>query len=131
MLEFLNCEKYPPSLLFLLMTLGPMLAVYPLLNYIRGTAAEILLTFGRVSLFFYLLTIPFIHALAVLQAVVNGQSLTWLFGGFPLLQKPADQGIPLPIVYVVWPLILLTLFPLCSRYGSEKLLRRRWWHSLL
>ena len=131
LLEFVNCEKYPPSLQFLLMTLGPMLVAYPLISRIRGAAAIALLTFGREPMLFYVLHIPLIHALAVLLAAWNHNSTTWLFGGFPLLNKPAEYGMPLYSIYLFWLLILLALYPLSRWYGSEKSIHRQWWHKLL
>lgn len=130
LLEFLNCEKYPPSLQFLLMTLGPVLFFYPLLKDMRGWVSATLITFGEVPLFFYLIHLPVIHALAILLTALNHQSLSWLFGSFPILEKPADYGIPLPSIYLAWLLILCVLYPACRWYSLEKLQRRKWWHRL-
>lgn len=131
LLSFVNCEKYPPSLQFLLMTLGPVLAVYPLLSSIRGKAAMVLLTFGKVPLFFYVLQILLIHGVAVLVEALNRHSMSWLFGDFPLLKKPVGYGMPLPHIYLFWLVILFVLYITCHRYGSVKLSSRRWWTRLL
>ena len=131
LLAFVNCEKYPPSLQFLLMTLGPVLFAYPLLNLIRGKAAKILLTFGKVPLFFYVLQIPLIHALAVLLEAMNHQSLTWLLADFPLLNKPAVYGFPLTGIYLLWLVNLFALYAACHLYGSKKFSDRPWWSRLL
>lgn len=130
LLEFLNCEKYPPSLQFLLMTLGPVFLLYPLLSNIRGRVSTRLITFGEVPLFFYLVHLPVIHTLALLVTAFNGQSLSWLFGGFPILEKPAGYGIPLAGIYLAWLLVLWILYPACRWYSLEKLQHRKWWHSL-
>lgn len=131
LLGFVNCEKYPPSLLFLLMTLAMMLAAYPLLNRLRGGCGKILVTFGQVPLFFYLLHVPLIHVVAVLLAAARQQPLGWLFGGFPILQKPAGYGMPLLAIYGAWLLILALLYPACDWYCRQKRYRRQWWHWLV
>ena len=112
-LAFVNCEKYPPSLQFLLMTLGPALLLFPFLGSDRSAVARVLLTFGRVPLLFYLLHLPLLHGLAVLVAALNHQSVAWLFGGLPLLHKPAGYGLPLIVVYLAWLLSLVVLYVPC------------------
>lgn len=131
LLEFVNCEKYPPSLQFLLMTIGPMLAIYPLIKDIDGAVPRILVTFGSVSMFFYVLHIPVIHILAVVLAALQHKSIAWAFDGFPLLQKPNGYGISLVGIYCTWLFILSILYPACRWYASEKLFNRQWWHRLI
>lgn len=130
-LAFVNCEKYPPSLQFLLMTLGPMLALYPWLNRLRGRAARVLLTFGEVPMFFYLLHIPLLHALAVLLEAAHHHPLVWLFGNFPPMAKPVGYGMPLPAIYGFWIVSLFVLYWPCRMYGLSKAQHRRWWHQLI
>lgn len=116
LLSFIDCEKYPPSLLFLLMTLGPAIAVLPLLDNLPGVPAQVLLTFGRVPLLFYLIHIPLIHGLAVLAAYSSQVDVTWLFGGFPLEQKPDGYGFSLPVIYLIWFGIMVLLYPICQKF---------------
>lgn len=130
-LAFVNCEKYPASLQFLLMKLGPMLANYPWLNRVSGKAARVLLTYGEVPMLFYLLHIPLLHALAVLIEAAHQQPLAWLFGSFPPLAKPVGHGMPLPAIYGCWIASLFVLYWPCRLYGLSKAQNRRWWHQLI
>jgi uncharacterized membrane protein len=82
-LSFLNCTKYPPSLLYLLMTLGPALVALALFDGGIGRAGGPLLTFGRVPLFFYLLQWYLIHSLAVVVTAASGEPYAWLIGKGP------------------------------------------------
>lgn len=119
LLSFLNCEKYPPSLLYLTMTLGPALMGLAAFEHARGRLADWLTVFGRVPFFFYVVHIYLIHALAVAAGLV-------LTGAF----APASQlGFGLPAVYLVWALVLLLLYPLCRQFAALKAHRREWWWS--
>ena len=93
-LAFINCEKYPPSLLYLMMTLGPALILLALFERTRGAVADWLITFGRVPFFVYVAHIFLIHALAVALAWAMFGDAGWLFGAFPA-QKPATYGASL------------------------------------
>jgi uncharacterized membrane protein len=129
-LSFLNCAKYPPSLLYLMMTLGPVLILLALFERAHGRVADWITVFGRVPFFFYVLHLYLIHALAVALAWAAFRDPGWLFGTFPA-QKPAAWGLSLPGVYAVWLLVLLTLHPLCRRFAALKQRRREWWWSYL
>jgi uncharacterized membrane protein len=131
LLSFLDCEKYPPSLLYLLMTLGPLLLFYPLMGYLPERFARILEVFGRVPLFLYVIHLPLLHAIALLQSIVFGSGHAWLLGGFPLLVKPPDYGLKLIEVYFAWLLVLLMLYPVCLAYGRQKIVSRKPWHWLI
>ncbi len=131
LLSFVNCEKYPPSLLFLLMTLGPSLALLPLLEGVRGPLARSLVTIGRVPLLYYVAHVPLIHALAVGFAQVLYADAAWLFGGFPPFAKPDAYGFALPWVYAVWLGVVVALLPLCHWFAGVKQRRSEWWLSYL
>ncbi|MGH7428229.1 MAG: DUF1624 domain-containing protein, partial [Candidatus Methylomirabilaceae bacterium] len=93
LLAFLNTSKYPASLLFLLMTLAPTLALIPLLEGARGALARWIAVFGRVPFFYYMLHIPLIHAVALVVSTVRlGEVSPWLFTNHPMGNPPAPEG---------------------------------------
>lgn len=124
-LSFINCEKYPPSLLYLLMTLGPAFWVLIRLEKCNAKICRYLIVLGRVPLFFYILHIYVIHLLAV---IVNG--LTEIPIEFALdpwsTELPQSYGFGLPVVYLIWGFVLLTLYPLCQLYADFKTRHRHW-----
>ncbi len=131
---FLNTSKYPASLLFLLMTLGPTIALIPLLDGARGAVARSLTIFGRVPLFFYLLHIPLIHALALLVSRVREGSVNpWLFTNHPMGNPPVPDGYTwgLGLLYLVWSIAIVILYVACRWYASLKARRKDWWLSYL
>jgi uncharacterized membrane protein len=129
-LSFINCEKYPPSLLYLMMTLGPALILLALFERARGRLADWITTFGRVPFLYYVAHIILIHALAVAMAWAVFGDAGWLFGAFPP-QKPATYGLSLPGLYAVWFLVVVALYPLCRWFAALKQRRREWWWSYL
>ena len=130
LLSFINCEKYPPSLLYLAMTLGPGLIGLALFERARGKLADWLITFGRVPFFYYIAHIYLIHLVAVAAAAFTGADLVWLFGN-PTVTKPDGYGVSLPGVYVLWLGIVLALYPLCRWFAALKQRRKDWWLSYL
>jgi uncharacterized membrane protein len=129
-LSFLNCEKYPPSLLYLLMTLGPALMLLSLFENARGRLADWITVFGRVPFLYYVAHIFLIHLLAILFAKVTYGDASWLVGQFPP-QKPQGYGLALPGVYAVWLGVVAMLYPLCRWFAAVKQARRDWWLSYL
>jgi uncharacterized membrane protein len=119
-LSFLNCEKYPPSLLYLLMTLGPAIALLPILERWKGRLADVVVTFGRVPMFFYLIHIFVIHGAAVLTGLAAGYDVSFMFGNAPPWEWPEGFGYGLPVVYAVWVVVVLALYPLCRWYAGVK-----------
>lgn len=132
LLSFINCEKYPPSLLYLCMTIGPGLIV---LAAFGGEAqswwSRKLVTIGRVPFLFYVAHIFVLHALAVVVAHAIGIDTGWLFTGLPLISKPEGYGFQLPAIYAAWILVVLALYPLCRWFASVKQRRKDWWLSYL
>jgi uncharacterized membrane protein len=120
--RFLATTKYPASLLFLLMTLGPTIALVPLLENARGRVASTLALFGRVPLFFYLVHIPLIHLLAVVVSLLTtGGVAPWLFANHPMTgPAPADYVWGLGRLYLVWAIAVAILYVLCRWYASVK-----------
>lgn len=129
-LAFLNTTKYPASLCFLLMTLGPLLLAVPLGDRARGFLGRSLQVFGREPLFFYLLHIPLIHALALLVSWVRmGSIVPWLFLDHPLPRVPPPSGYTwgLWLLYAVALLALLLLYFATAWFeGMRRKSRSRW-----
>jgi len=122
-LAFIDTTKYPASLDFLLMTLGPMLVAVPLAERARGAIAGWLATLGRVPLFFYLLHLPLVHALAIAVAGLrDGAVDPWLFTNHPMANPPPPPGYAwsLPLLYVVAAVALVLLTLACRRYADYK-----------
>ena len=117
-----NCEKYPPSLLYLLITLAISSLLLAGFNYFQkrlGIIVRILQTFGKTSLFFYLIHLPVIHLTALILAYFNDFDTDWLFYE-PFFSKPKDYGYSLGMTYVLWLLIISALYPLCYYYNEYK-----------
>jgi len=134
LLSFLNCTKYPASLNFLLMTLGPMIALIPLVENARGFLARTLAMFGRVPFFFYVLHIPLIHALAlVVSRIREGAVNPWLFANHPMGNPEPPDGYmwSLPLLYLVWFAAIVILYFVCGWFARVKARRSEWWLKYL
>lgn len=116
-MDYLNPSKYPPSLLFQLMTLGPAIIAVPLLARWSGPTAAPLRTFGRVPLFFYLVHLPLAHLGGMLYALAR----------FGETRVPADTPLSLPLIFGAWLVLLCLLYPACWAWGRLKQARRGWW----
>jgi uncharacterized membrane protein len=130
LLSFLNTSKYPASLDFLLMTLGPTIALMPLLARARGAVVRWLTVFGTVPFFFYLLHIPLIHSLAIVVAALRqGRVDPWLFANHPMGNPPAPEGYPWALwqLYATWLVALLLLYPVCAWFAAMKARKREGW----
>src|SRR5215213_1312003 len=133
-LSFVNTTKYPPSLLFLLMTLGPAILALALFETRTsgGPVRTFFVTFGRVPLFFYLLQWYTAHLISIILHLAFGKPASWLW------QSPLNFGQPQPgvgfnllVVYVVWIAGVLLLYPLCRWFAGVKQRRKDWWLSYL
>jgi uncharacterized membrane protein len=121
---FLSTTKYPASLLFLLMTLGPMFVLLGRTEGARGKVAQVLEVFGRVPFFYYLLHIPLIHLLACGVSLIREGSVNpWLFANHPMRNGPAPDGYmwPLWLLYLVWLVAISMLYVACRWYAARKL----------
>jgi uncharacterized membrane protein len=134
-LSFLNATKYPPSLLFLLMTLGPALVFLSFVD--RGTPRVLrpALTIGKVPLFYYALHFFLIHALAVVICYARYGTAHWMFESPDLahypFSPPPGWGFSLPVIYLLWALVVSTTYPLCRWFAALKERRRDAWLSYL
>lgn len=135
LVSFLNTQKYPPSLLFLLMTLGPALLLLRAFDVGTPRLLRPALAFGKVPLFFYVLHFYLIHLLAVVVCYVGYGDVGGMFrspdlGHFPFTAPPG-WGLGLPWIYTIWIGVVLALYPLCRWYAGVKRRRRDWWLSYL
>jgi uncharacterized membrane protein len=107
-LGFLRCTKYPPSLLFLLMTLGPALVLLGWFDNLAFSPRNPLMVFGQTPLFFFLAHFYLARALAFLH-----------------------NGVGLAVVYLIWILVVVAMYPLCLWFRGVKARRSRWWLAYL
>ena len=142
--SFLNVQKYPPSLLFLMMTLGPALIALALWEKYNeqpdtglrtaspGPVARMLITYGRVPLFFYILQWIYAHSAGYLLSVMAGKP-TWIYFRLPGPgpTTPPNVGFDLWVVFVVWFVGVLLIYPLCKWYAGVKERRTDWWLSYI
>ncbi|MFN0180037.1 MAG: DUF1624 domain-containing protein [Gemmatimonadales bacterium] len=134
LLRLLGQRKYPASELFLLMTLGPMIAAVPLAERLRGWLADALDLFGRVPMFYYLLHIPVIHLAAMAASVIRaGRVDPWLFGNHPMMPPELPDGYQwsLGLLYLVLFLVLPVLYLACRWYAGVKARHPNGWLRFL
>ena len=134
LMSFLNTTKYPPSLQFLLMTMGPALMLLALLEGVRIRGNNPFVVFGKVPFFFYVVHLYFIHALAMLALVYAGRD--WkeyiLSAGGIMSGRLSTFGFRLGTVYVVWLTVLIVLYPLCRWYQQvSENHPAKWWLKYL
>jgi len=136
-LSVLNTTKYPPSLLFLLMTLGPALIVLALLERWKFSITHPFIVFGRVPFFFFLFHLAIAHVLAMTLAAARYGPGVYLFSPPPSMGGareifPPNYGFSLPVVYLVWFAVVAIAYPVCRWYADLKQRRRDlWWLSYL
>lgn len=123
MLAFLNPAKYPASLLFLMMTLGPLMIAIAWLENAKNRVTEWLRVFGQVPFFFYVLHIPLIHVIALLIAYVRTpESTGWLIANHPMMPPDVPPGYmySLPLLYLVWAIVVVILYFACRWFAGIK-----------
>jgi uncharacterized membrane protein len=130
--RLLNQRKYPASQLFLLMTLGPSIAVMPLFERPRGWAVKALEVFGRVPMFYYLLHIPVIHMLALAVWFMRDGTVhaDW-FTSAPYVSVAEGQRWSLGLLYVVFAFAIVVLYFPCRWYADVKVRTERRWLRIL
>jgi len=130
-MSFLRVQKYPPSLFYVCATLGLMCLSVPLISRWRGSVARVVLVFGSVPLFAYVLHLYLAHALAILMRLATGQSIAGQIDlvrvQFANPEQLASSGFSLPVVYATWLAVLVMLYPLCRWYSGLRQRHRDWW----
>jgi len=127
--SFLNTTKYPPSLAFLLMTIGPGLLVLAYAERWRGKLIDWMVTLGRVPFFYYLAHIYLAHALALVAAEMQG--LGWQAMATAMWAMPPGYGFSIWIVWLIWIAVVVMLYPACKWFADLKARRKDWWLSYL
>jgi uncharacterized membrane protein len=135
LVSFLNTNKYPPSLLFLLMTLGPTMLFLRAVDERTPSWLQPARIIGKVPLFYYVLHFALIHLIAVVVAYVQHGTAHWMFespdpGHYPFTAPPA-WGFSLSRVYLVWFVVVVAMYPLCRWYARVKQRRNDAWLSYL
>jgi uncharacterized membrane protein len=129
LMDLLNTTKYPPSLDYLLMTLGPAALLCSLAERMNGGIKRVLILFGRVPFAFYVAHFFLIHLLSVLLGMMQGFNARQMMTSYRYY--PKSYGIGLPWIYAVWLLVVLLLYPFCRWVAGVKARRRDWWLSYL
>jgi len=129
LLDFIRCQKYPPSLLYLLMTIGPAITAMPLLDKLNNGIGRFFTVYGRVPLFYYILHIYTIHGLALITGLAMGFPISEFTSS--MFQHSQGWGFSLPIVYLYWAMAVLILYLPCRWYMRIKMQYRKWWMGYL
>lgn len=136
-LSFLNVQKYPPSLLYMSITIGFALLALIALEKIENRFSRAMVVFGRTAFFYYILHLFLIHILAFINYFINGHSIAEIYDfssqyNIPFLGVVSSDGYGLKIVYFIWIVVILTLYPICKWYDTYKTAnRKQWWLSYL
>jgi uncharacterized membrane protein len=126
-MSFLSTTKYPPSLLYLLMTLGPAAIFCAFAGRLRGRIRDILVTFGRAPFAFYVAHLYLIHTVALLLGITQGFAAQQFLTHYRYF--PKGYGVSLGGVYLIWIAIVAALYPLCRWVVRVKAQRADWWLS--
>ena len=133
-MSFFNTTKYPPSLLYILMTIGPSLLLLSAIEKYKNKVTDFFVVFGRVPLFYYFIHILIIHLIAIILLLVSNKDYSIMLNMTPFLQNQdqfIEYGHPLWVVYVIWLTVILILYPLCYKYMKYKSNSKKWWLSYL
>lgn len=131
-LSFINVTKYPPSLLFLCITIGGGMLFLAFIEKVQNRFTAVMNIYGRVPMFYYILHFYIIHILVVIVFYLQGYgSSDIVTPGVPFLFRPQTFGFNLWGVYAVWAFVVIVLYPLCKRYNTYKSTHKKWWLSYL
>jgi uncharacterized membrane protein len=131
-LSFLKVSKYPPSLLYILVTLGPSLIALSLIEPVQNKVADFFIVFGRVPLFYYAMHILVIHFITAILFFATGNDIKNIIDyNTPWLFRPQHWGFSLWVIYLIWLGVIFILYPICKKYGNYKATHNKWWLSYL
>jgi uncharacterized membrane protein len=133
--SFMNVQKYPPSLLFLCATIGPVLIFLAFIKNTGSKPARIISVYGRVPFFFFIVHFYILHIAAVITFLARGHSLEeGMKGvqGLPFKFAIPGEGYSLGVIYIIWIAVVIAMYPLCKRYDRYKTAHKeKWWLSYL
>ena len=134
-LSFMKIYKYPPSLLYLCVTIGCALLLLPHLEKLENRFSKMMVVFGRTAFFYYILHLYLIHVLAMISFYINGHTLVQSSEAESIFKWKfviPGEGYGLLIVYLIWIFVIVCLFPLCKWYDNYKTNNKeKWWLSYL
>lgn len=133
-LSFLNPTKNPPSLLFTTMTIGPAILFLAFAGNIKNRLTKIITVYGRVPFFYYVIHFYLIHFAVMIIFFIKGHSVTTDLPTQPSLIPNfiiPGEGYSLGVVYVIWIILVIIMYPLCKWYGDYKQKHKKWWLSYL
>ena len=133
-LSFMNVHKYPPSLLFMCITIGPGLIFLSLFENSNNKLTRVINVYGRVPFFYYVLHFYMLHILCMLLFLARGHEIkesTPDIFGIPFRFLIAGEGYPLKVVYLIWISVVILLYPLCNWFSELKKRKNYWWLSYL
>lgn len=130
LLSFLNVNKYPPSLLFTCMTLGPALILLAVFEQAKSRLSSLLVIYGRVPFFYFIIHFFLVHLLLVIAFFFSGYGIKDIASP-PFYFHPPQLGYPLGIVYLIWILVVVLMYPVCRWYAHYKRTHVQWWLSYL
>lgn len=129
-----NTTKYPPSLLYILMTMGPSLILLSIIEKYKNKITDFFIVFGRVPLFYYFSHVFLIHITAIIFLMIENKDYSIMLNMTPFLPNQyqlMEYGYPLWVVYLVWVIVILILYPICYKYMKYKSNSKKWWLSYL
>ncbi|QHS62183.1 DUF1624 domain-containing protein [Chitinophaga agri] len=127
-LEFIDVSKYPPSLDFLCMTLGPALLLLAVLEHAKGKWKDVVSMYGSVPFFYYVLHFYLLHFLLVIAFFLSGYTANEIVDpNIPFLFRPADFGYSLPVVYLIWITVVAVLYKPCKWFHQYRKTHVQWW----
>ncbi|MEO8771031.1 MAG: heparan-alpha-glucosaminide N-acetyltransferase domain-containing protein [Ferruginibacter sp.] len=134
--SFMKVNKYPPSLLYLCITIGPALLLLAFVEKIKNSFTNIMAIYGRTAFFFYILHFYLIHIIAAIVYFAKGQhDIAFAINSMkkiPLMFAIPGEGFGLDVVYLIWALVVIALYPLCKKYDKYKSSHKeKWWLSYL
>jgi uncharacterized membrane protein len=134
-LSFITIHKYPPSLLYMSITIGSAILALAFLESVSNKFTGMMRTFGRVAFFYYLIHWYVLHTLVLIYFLTNGHQQEMadeLNNSIPMTYVVPDDGLGLPVVYAIWISVVLALYPLCRWYDHYKTSHpEKWWLSYI